>query len=191
MSSPDRQRAWDAALNAHGTAWIFEERGKRFGTRLRVLACLGLVVPAVTGALIGAFGTKFWGLGVVLTIGGLATVFQVAWSVWALVSRWDTTHAYAWESQVDNTRLANRFKELAEDPPAEPEFSVRMRVLKAENEAREAQDNRQEITLAEKCVGMRAGLRQFKRACAACKEVPVTMEPTDCPVCGRPKKKAK
>lgn len=152
---------------------------------MRVLAFLGLIVPTVTGSLVGAFGAKFAGLGAVLTIGGLVAAFQIGWSLWALVAKWDSALTYAWESQVENVRLSKRFQELADTPPPDPEFGVRMRVLVAENDAREAQDGRQEISDEEKRAGHRAALRHFRRPCTGCNTVPTSLDSTNCSICGR------
>ncbi|MDR3625278.1 MAG: hypothetical protein P4L45_00510, partial [Ignavibacteriaceae bacterium] len=61
---------------------------------------------------------------------------------------------------------------------------ISYRLLKIENDFRIDRDNQQYITEKEKRMGMRAGLRQFKRACAACKQVPVSLKSTNCDVCG-------
>ena len=50
---------------------------------------------------------------------------------------------------------------------------------------REAQDNKQSISEAEKRAGMRASLRQLQKECVNCKTIPISMIASDCPICGR------
>lgn len=184
---PDQQRSlrskcWDLAIHAFGTAWIFEKRARKLRWKLKILSFLGIAVPVVIGGIVLSFGTNPRILPALLWVAGVLGVAQLTGSVWSLVARWDDSLAYALESVTANYRLSRRFESLGEQPPADLE--VEFRVLDAENQARKDLDFRQDLTPKEKRAGLRAGLRQFQRACVGCNEVPTSMSPTDCEVCG-------
>jgi len=180
MATP--QECWDLALESFGTADIFEQRARTLSTRIRLLGFTGLVQSVLVGAVVTSFGIDFKYLkGVLVAVGAIA-VAQAVLSLWSLFANWDSSLSYASESQADNTRISRRFVDLVTTQNNTVEFQVR----RAEYEAREGQDSKQHITEKEKRRGMRAGLRQFKRACAQCQVVPASMTPTKCPVCGNP-----
>lgn len=176
--------ALDYALQAFGTAAIFERRAIRTARKLRVLMFLGLAVPVTIGGLVAAFGAHFAALETLLVIGGLVAACQAIWSLWAIVAGWDSILAYSRESHTDNIGLYKRFLDLAQSNGA-TDIEVRLRVLEAENNAREVQDQQRDIGDDEKRFGMRSALRQLRRACVACKQVPTSMEASQCGVCGR------
>jgi len=177
-----RQACWDRAIETYGTAWIFSRRAKRLAAWLRRLAFVSLVGPLTVGALATGFGLQWWGLSIALVVAAIVGVIQAIVSLWALTANWEDSLKYAYESQSDNNRLSREFQELAEAQPND--FEIRRQVLNAQYNAREQSDNNQHITEPEKREGMRAGLRQFERACSACKKVPTSMSPSQCEVCG-------
>lgn len=177
-----RSKCWDLAIHASGTAWIFERRARRLRRRLKILSFLGMVVPMAIGGIVLSFGTKPQILPGFLWVAGVLGVAQLIGSVWSQIARWEDSLAYALESVTANNRLSRRFESLGEHPPADLELEFR--ILDAENQARKDLDFRHDLTPKEKRAGLRAGLRQFQRACVSCKEVPTSMSPTSCAVCG-------
>jgi mobilome CxxCx(11)CxxC protein len=178
MATP--QECWNLALEAFGTADIFERRAGRLSTKIKWLAFMGLGQVVVVGATVISFGTKSSHLEQLLYGVGIVAVGQAMISLWALIANWDTALSYASESQAENNRLSRRFVDLAGIESNDVEF----RVKRAEYEAREAQDAKQQITEKEKRRGMRSGLRQFRRQCDRCKLVPESMDASKCSVCG-------
>jgi mobilome CxxCx(11)CxxC protein len=177
-----RQHCWNRALEAFGTSYLFQRRIRRPQRGIRWVAYLSLAVPLVIGLVVMAFGTDDASLPVLLWVGGILLVVQGLLALWSLVARWNDTIESVLLSITENNRLANRYKEIAERGPSDA--AVRAAVLDAEYQARTEADLRQGITEQEKRMGMRAGLRQFQRACAACGKVPTTMDPSQCGVCG-------
>ncbi|MGI5048341.1 hypothetical protein ACM9HD_33575, partial [Streptomyces sp. JAC25] len=51
-----RRKCWDAALHAYGTSHIFQRRASDLKRKTDLLTWVGLVVPLLIGALVGAFG---------------------------------------------------------------------------------------------------------------------------------------
>lgn len=187
MSANDelKNRCLDNALYAFGTAFIFEKRASKYKKRFNCLAFLGIAVPALFGGFVLSFGADFPFKALVLILTSVLGLFQLVFSIWSLVAKWDDAFAYAQESVSANYRLSANFNELAANPPDNlKDFEISYRLLKIENDFRIDRDNQQYITEKEKRMGMRAGLRQFKRACAACKQVPVSLKSTNCDVCG-------
>lgn len=177
-----RQECWRRAVNAYGTAHIFEDRARSIRTRLRILEFSGLVVPLSVGALVLAFGADTPALDLIVTVAAVIAGIQFIVALWALVARWDDEFGFAKESAADNHRLSKQFAKLARTVP--DDLQTQFEIRDAEYTAREKADYQRGISEKEKRKGMRAGLRQFQRSCSICGEVPKSLEPSDCPNCG-------
>lgn len=179
-----RKQAWDAAVNAFGTAKLFERRQRRLRLWLRLLAFVGIAFPVAVGGTVIAYGISAKSLPYVLGVGGALGILQLVVSVWALVAQWDARLAHASESVVANHSLAVRFRAFAENPPQSGDLEHEFALLSTENEQREQNDYKQDLSDKEIRLAHRAGLRQFQRECVACHQVPLSMTPTKCDVCG-------
>lgn len=183
-TSQIRSECWESAFHLFGTKCIFEQRTHALRLRLRLLAFLGIAVPAIIGSSVAAFGTDFAGLTIVLTIGSIVGIFQLVTSIWALTAKWDDGFAFANEAMVSNQQLSTAFQSLAKNPATELEVvKSKFDLLNVEKISRDSQDERQGISPAEKRFGMRAALRQFRRCCVCCKKIP-PIKPSKCDVCG-------
>lgn len=175
----------DEALKAHGTAYIFEKRAATVRTRLLILSFLGIAGPASVGAIISTYSLDNETTKIVIGGAGVIAIAQLLFSIWALVSKWDSNLASYIESKSSNYNLSSRFDNLAKDTTlAQHEFDTEFKILEKEAELRRALDHQFDITDKEKRMGMRYGLRQFQRPCAQCNTVPTNMKPTSCGVCG-------
>ena len=179
-----RQQSWRGAYDAFATGYLFEQRRRRLGRYLRLNNFVHLCVPIGVGAAALAFGvfTSTWD--VVVWIAGVLGVMQVVFSLWVLNERWEERLAHATESASANHDLSRRFRALAEVPPELNELARRLDILAAENLQREQADYKQELTEEEKRMGHRATLRQFDKECVRCHQIPPSMEPTACDICG-------
>ena len=156
-----RKNCWDNALNAFGTSWIFEQRTHALRLRLRMLTFLGIVVPALVGGVVAAYGAEY--LRIILILASAIGLIQLVISIWALAAKWDDVLAYASESLTSNLQISNAYDDLASNPPCSVEaFRRQVEPISIENTCRAAQDSKQGITDAEKRAGMRAALRQFQ-----------------------------
>jgi mobilome CxxCx(11)CxxC protein len=116
---------------------------------------------------------------------GLGGSAQAAIALWSIVGGWVEGYSYATTSAAANESLSARFSELGRSPPnSTNELRHKYKKLQIEDNARREQDHRQGIKQAELRMGMRAALRQFQRPRAGCDEVPTSMKPTNCGVCG-------
>lgn len=188
MTIADEQRLMcnDNALHCYNTAYIFEKRAAAIRWKLRVLAFLGIAVPASVGAILGTFSLKPEYITAVGTVAGVLSVTQLIFSSWSLVSHWDGSLSYYLESKSANYRLSSDWNEIANTTiMSDSEFATRLQVIEKESEIRADLDNRHDISEREKRRGMRAGLRKYQRPCAGCGMIPMSMKATQCGVCGK------
>ena len=176
----------DNALHCYNTAYIFEKRAAAIRRKLRVLTFLGIAVPASVGAILGTFSLKPEYIVLVGTIAGVLSIAQLIFSIWSLVSHWDISLSYYLESKSANYRLTSDWNYLANTTTlSDADYATRLQVLEKESEIRADLDNRYDISDKEKRLGMRAGLRKYQRPCVQCGEIPKSMKPTTCGVCGK------
>jgi mobilome CxxCx(11)CxxC protein len=181
-----REDCWTQALYAFGTAAIFEQRSRILGRKLRVLDFLGIGVPLAVGGVVTSFSLASQHLELAVLIAGIVSVPQLILTAWSLVSRWEDSYAYALESMADNYRFAQKYESLGRNPPNNlREFQFRRELLNAESSYRDSLDYKQGLSDKEKRRGMQVALRQYQRPCAGCGEVPKSLKPTDCSVCGQ------
>jgi mobilome CxxCx(11)CxxC protein len=183
-SNEIKSQCWDEALQALGTAAIFEKRMIVLKRALRLLQGTGIVVPASIGFIALSFGVAHEWFGYLLVLGGLLGLFQLITSIVAISSRWDDAFAYAQESQSSNFQMASDFEEIARKDRITDAFLVQYQILKKANDMRKASDSKQGVSDKEKRFGMRAGLRKYQKRCATCQQVPTSMKPTKCDTCG-------
>jgi mobilome CxxCx(11)CxxC protein len=95
-------------------------------------------------------------------------------------------YAYSKESASINYYISQQYKRFAETPPkTNQEFEHKIDLLDAEESSRSNIDTQHHITEKEKRFGMRAALRNFQRECSGCGQVPITMKPSNCEICGK------
>lgn len=175
-----------AVINCYGTGYIFEVRARKLRWKTRWLTFLGIACPVAVGAAAGAFSMKSPATSFVIWMTALLSVPLAVLSVWSLVAKWEDSLSYFIESKTDNYRLSNEFRRLSSDPNMdEAEFNMRFSILDAQAGMRKAADERYDLIEKEKHLGMRAALRQWQFPCAGCKTVPLSLESTNCPVCGQ------
>ncbi|MBI3799361.1 MAG: hypothetical protein HY268_20645 [Deltaproteobacteria bacterium] len=179
-----REKCWERAFEAFGTAAIFERRASNLRWKLHLLAFLGLGTPLVVGSVVLSFDLESRYLLLLKALAGILTVPLFAVSLWSLVAKWEDKLSYALESSSANNRLSNDYREFAKNPPTEPEFRLGLDRLDIEDQLRNDTDNRQGISEAEKRFGMRAALFKFQKQCISCGKVPESLRPTSCNTCG-------
>lgn len=179
-----RRESSNEALHCFGTAHVFEVRANILRRRIKMLTFLGMVVPGVIGLAFTSFGANSWFTTALVVIGAVLLILQFIGSTWSLVQGWDANFAYALESMSANRLLSEQFNELSFDNSNVDEANIRYQLLQRDSQARSKEDEKQGFTENEKRMGMRAGLRLLQRPCAACNQVPMSMTPTNCDVCG-------
>jgi mobilome CxxCx(11)CxxC protein len=180
-----RKSCWNEALQCFGTSEIFAKRAVKYRRRLRLLTFLGVAVPATVGGILLSFGANFEHLNLTIYLASLLGLVQLVLSLWSLVAKWDDSFAYSLESLSSNRSLVSLFEDIGRNPPSdEQEFKLRYELIQSDNRLRAQRDDQQMITPQEKRYGMRSALRQYRRACAGCNQIPTSMKSTSCGVCG-------
>ena len=180
-----RGECWERALISYGTGAIFQDRSEKLRKYLEWLTYAGLILPLFVGAVVLAFGPNPEYLNVILWIAGVLGVIQVTIFLWSIVNKWNEKFGDSLEAMTENFQQAYDYERLAKNPPSElMEFKHGVDLLEAKYQKRNDLDEKQGVTEMEKRKGMRAGLYRFQRECFECKEVPSTMEPSNCKVCG-------
>jgi len=179
-----RTKCWDGALHAYGTSFMFQRRARILGQRLNVLTYIGFLVPVIIGGLVLAYG-HFKSLPTVIAIASAFALAQTVVSLWSVVGGWVAGYSYSATSAADNARLAKRYEDLAVLPPDDLTlFRHEYEKILIRDESRQEQDYQQGVNEAEKRRGLRAAFRQYERECPGCGKQPISMEPTDCDICG-------
>jgi mobilome CxxCx(11)CxxC protein len=176
---------WNRAIHAYGTGEIFVRRSRTYTSLLRALSFMGIVIPLLIGGVVLGFGTDGSYLKPLIAIAAVAGIIQLVFSALSIAYSWADSLQYSLESASENLDLSLKFKELGEqasNPPADLE--LRVASIKAKDDARQMTDTKKGVTAKELRYGHRAGLRQFSRACDGCKQVPRSMEPSQCDICG-------
>lgn len=178
-----RTDCWNGALHTYGTSAVFQRRAIGLRQKLRILNYIGIAVPLLVGGLVVSYGAVKI-LPIIIGVASAIGLVQLAVNAWAMTAGWVEAYSYAVGSVTENDSLANRYQDLAKNPPLLDEMRQRYDKLQHEDGVRRSRDNEQGVTAAEKRYGMRAALRKYQRKCSACTQVPTTMKPGNCGVCG-------
>jgi mobilome CxxCx(11)CxxC protein len=174
------------ALFAYGTGQLFVRRARRYRWGIRWLAFIGIAGPLLIGGVVVGFGTNPAHLKLLLGAVAIVSIVTLIMSAWSLATSWPENLEYAITSSVDNLELSPRFRELAETAVAPPaDLEIRYAALRARDDSRRGADYAKGVSEKERRYGHRAGLVQFQRECAGCKQTPVSMTPSKCEICGR------
>ena len=174
-------KCWDNAIHSYGTGYIFQQRAELLKKKIKILTFLGIVVPLSIGSIVMSFGADLKILPICLFVSGVLGTLQLIGFAWSIVAKWDDSYSYSLEATSDNYRLSRAYKKLAESSSVD---KLRFDFLEQEDQLRMDRDYKQGVSEDEKREGMRAALRQFERKCAQCKQVPFSMSPSNCDVCG-------
>jgi mobilome CxxCx(11)CxxC protein len=179
-----RSQCWNAALHAYGTGFIFERRAHIFKQRLNWLTYGSLGLPLAIGLLVLGYG-EFKALKYLIPVVVAACAILTLLSLWSIIGGWVEGCSYANSAVSANHLLSEKYAVLGENPPrAFRSFQREYDKLGVEDKILQQQDYQQDIREEEKRMGMHAALRKFRRPCAECGQVPTTMTPSNCGVCG-------
>lgn len=181
-----RQNCHKKAIYCLGTSYIFQEKAKRYARYLKWISILGIIVPLITGGIAMGYGQYSQYLSYFLAIAVPLSIFQVILSSIALIYKWEDNLSYSLESQSENRKLSEDFKQLAKNTSITGiELEHKFELFSTMNDARSQQDEKITFSSKEDCKGMRYALKIFQIECPICKKVPIDMEPTNCDNCGK------
>jgi len=181
-----RKSSWDNAVHTFGLSYVFDKKAQRHSLFTNLLKIFGIVVPVTIGATASGYGLQSEILKSVIALAIPLTIMQLIFSVLAVVKKWDDELAYSYEASQDLTLLSDEFKKLGNLPPVEfLELNQKYDLLNTRFKARSQQNSKHNIKEWELRLGMRYALREFQRKCVGCQTVPLSMDSTDCEVCGK------
>ena len=181
-----RTICWNNAITAFGTAYIFDKKAQRQSFYTNLLKVFGIIVPVTVGATALGYGLNSNILKLVIGLAIPLSIFQLIFSVFAVVHKWDDELAYSYEASQDLSLLSDSFRKLGNLPPENyKELDEKFEILNTRLKARTQQNSKHNIKEWELRMGMRYALREFQRPCVGCKKIPLSMESTDCDVCGK------
>ena len=178
--------AWDNSLHSFGKSYIFSKRARFYMRWIRFVTILGIIVPVTIGATASGYGFNSYILKETITISIPLAILQLIISVFSLVNNWSDNLTYSIEASNDYNNLSDGFKKIAKSYTKNlTELSHQYEIINTKYTSRNDQDTKYVISERERRQGMRYALREFKRQCIGCNEIPVSLESTECSVCGR------
>ena len=186
MSGADQlqDECWNKAIYACGTAYLVGREFQSIKMKRQIITFLGIGVPVLVGGMAFThadypdFFSKF------LLGAGILSVAQLVVSVWSLTANWDDFYEKCSQSLDVNTDLEVEWQNAARNNPPDSEISKKVEFLRVRDLEQQKKDKKLGISETKFRRGLRYALRQYKRSCVQCGEVPASMKPTACPVCG-------
>ncbi|WP_430482221.1 mobilome CxxCx(11)CxxC protein [Escherichia coli] len=96
-----------AEFISYGTSRIFDRRMRSLDWKRKVVTFLGVFVPLMIGCAVLSFGLEAPFLPLCITIAGVASIMQLGFSLWSLVSGWDRSYSDCMASVKENTAIYN------------------------------------------------------------------------------------
>ena len=171
--------SFDKALDCLGYSYIYIKRIDKLELWLRWTKVLGILIPVLVGSILLAYVRNQIILEWAVTITTPLVIGQLLLSTYLTIVGSDT-------KVMDYSRLASEFTLLHSDFDdfARQEIQDEKRYSILIERYRGLSVMKYSIKDKELRMAMRYGLREYRRACASCKQVPTSMVPTECDVCG-------
>jgi mobilome CxxCx(11)CxxC protein len=180
----------DNSFHSFGKAYLFEKRARHYERLISLLTVLGIIVPVSIGATVLGYGINNDFLKIIITFAIPVSIFQLLISIISVVYKWSDELSYANESAQEHYFLSDRFKKLSEFPADSfIENDHQFEIINTRLKSRIEQDSKHNIKDWELRMGMKYALREYQKECTGCNIIPISMEYTDCPVCGKFKNK--
>ena len=180
-----RKECWQQSFQSFGYGNLFDKRSVCFGRNINLLKVFGILTPALVGVTAIGYGyTNF--LKNFIWLAGIITIVQFGFSILAIIYKWDDELSYAFEASQAYSSLWDRFKKLAKFPPENiDDLNKEFDLLNTEFRLRNQQDSKHNIKEWELRRGMRGALREFQWDCVGCNKKALSMDSTDCDICGK------
>lgn len=179
-----RRDCQDKKLHAYGFSYLYTLKAQKYERGLQIINYIGLAVPLIIGGFVMTYGTDH--IGGLIIVGGSVLLVQLAFSAFAMVFKWDEELAYCIEAAREHSFLAQDFTALGAFAPRDyDELVSRYSTLRERNRSRSSSDLKHDVGEKAKIKGMRWALREFQKECAGCHIIPLSMNKTDCTVCGK------
>ena len=179
-----KQNCWDKALDAFGYSYIYSKKVEKLNFWLRLSKVLGILIPVLVGSVVASYLTNKEVVDFVVLITTPLTIFQLIVSSYlTIVGSDEKVNTYSLkiaEYSILNSDFENLARLGDENDPIKLQHNYEILV---ERERGISKGNF-EISDEYLRLGMCAGLREYRRTCAGCKKVPVSIKSSECDVCG-------
>lgn len=174
---------WNRALDAFGYAYIYKRRISKIEPWQRWSKIVGILAPVSVGGIYAAYSTDVKLLAETLSVAAFVGLAQLIISTYLTIAGSDEKlNSYA-TLCTEYTILNSEFELLARFPYDNAcEYQRKYEVALERERSLNRNDDLSDKELRR---AMRAGLRNYRRACAGCGDVPVSMSSTNCDVCGK------
>ncbi|MCU0350620.1 MAG: hypothetical protein MUF43_07300 [Flavobacterium sp.] len=178
-----RQDCWDKALDAVAYCYIYSKKIDNIEFWLKWSKVLGIIIPVMLGGIVSSYYSDKEIMGLSLKILTPIALLQLIVSTYLSIVGSDEKIMNYVTKSTDYNFLASQFEQLAKYPTENyDEYNNKYEILLTRE--REISRGNHIISDKEKRMGMRYGLRNFQRKCVGCKETPLSMNPTNCDICG-------
>ncbi|MDE1495940.1 hypothetical protein KKJ25_13590 [Xenorhabdus bovienii] len=167
---------------SYGTSRIFDRRMRSLNWKRKVVTFLGVFVPLMIGGAVLSFGLEASFLPLCIAIAGLASIVQLGFSLWSLVSGWDRSYSDYMASVKENTAIYNLAGSVRKKIGKLDEAKLEILIddLTGRFERRESEDLALCVNDKEFRYANRESCFYFKKNCHVCKTVPLTLTPGKC-----------
>lgn len=178
-----RNNCWDKALDSFAYSYIYSKKIQRINLLLRWTKVLGILIPVLLGTLLTAYYGNKNLLDLAIYITTPVAIGQLLISSYLTVVGAEEKVNSCIQKSVEYSLLNSEIEYLANFPDSNEQLFQNKYEILIERERGISKGNH-DISDQELRMGMRFGLRQYRRACAGCNETPTSMKPTKCDVCG-------
>jgi len=178
-----RTDSWDKALDALGYFYIYSKRIEKLEGWLRWTKVLGILIPVLLGGLVSSYFSNKLVLSIAITITTPLALLQLILSSYLTITGADEKVSEYSTKAAEYGLLNSEFEHLAKYPLEDGTSYLNKYNVLLERERGIGKRNFN-ISDKERRMGMRYGLREYRRECAGCNMAPVSMKPTTCDVCG-------
>ena len=183
-----KKSAWDEAFHCYGTAFVLEQRVKRFQTAFFWYDFVNFGFPIFVGLAVLSFSLSKEVFTILAIVGSILGFGTMLFALLCLIGRWREKLGQYEREIVACSTLFDEYRSFAKTP-SKNEYRKQFELLETRRQATE--NGAAILTEEEKRIGYRYAARQFERECSKCGVKPTDMISTDCSVCGQFKKKFK
>lgn len=167
---------------SYGTSRIFDKRMRELNWKRKVVTFLGVFVPLMIGGVVLSFGLKAAFLPLCIFIAGIASIVQLGFSLWSLVSGWDRSYSDYIASVKENTAIYNLADSIHRKIGKFDENKLETLIddLTERFKRREQDDLTLCVNDKELRYANRVSCFYFKKKCYVCDTIPNTLKPKNC-----------
>ena len=178
-----RRDCWDKALDSFGFSYIYSRKTQKLDLYIKWIRVLGFIIPVLLGAIVSSYYAKKEIIETAMFFATPLAIAQLVLSAMVTSLGSETKLSGYITKSIEYGLLNSEFQQLANFPDNNFETLSKKYDILVERERGLSKGNN-ELTDKEKRRGMRAGLRNYKRACVGCGETPLSIVSTKCEVCG-------